>query len=48
MADLFDEFIEYDVTMGSDVVQCPHCGVSVSRSLILDDEIKCPECGDTK
>lgn len=27
--DLFDEFMEYDFTMGSDVVKCPHCGADV-------------------
>lgn len=44
--DLFNEFIEFDVIMGSDVVKCPNCGASVARSLILDDEVECPECGE--
>ena len=43
--DLFDDFLEYDIIMGSDVVKCPHCGAEVSRSLLIDDEVKCPECG---
>ncbi|MBU4257586.1 hypothetical protein KKC04_04210 [Patescibacteria group bacterium] len=43
---LFDEFIEYDFTMGADVVKCPHCGADVPSSLFFDeDEAECPECG---
>jgi len=45
MDDLFDEFLEFDVSMGADVVKCPHCGSEVSCSLFLDDEIECPDCG---
>jgi len=45
MDDSFDEFFEFDVNMGSDVVKCPHCGAAVSCSLFLDDEVECPECG---
>jgi len=45
MDDLFDEFFEYDVVMGADVVKCPHCGKDVPRSLFFDDEIECPACG---
>jgi len=45
MEDLFDEFLEYDVTMGTGVVECPHCGVDVPYSLFLDDEVECPACG---
>jgi DNA-directed RNA polymerase subunit RPC12/RpoP len=45
MDDLFDEFLEYDFTMGSDVVICPHCGAEVSSSLFFDDELGCPQCG---
>ena len=43
--DLFDEFLEFDLTMGADVVKCPHCGAEVSKSLFFDDEVECPECG---
>ncbi|MBU1996194.1 MAG: hypothetical protein KKF78_03450 [Candidatus Omnitrophica bacterium] len=46
MDDLFDEFFEYDVLMGGDIKKCPHCGVEVSSSLLLDDEVECPECGE--
>lgn len=45
MDDLFDEFIEYDFTMGSDMVKCPHCGTGVPCSLFFDDEVECPKCG---
>ena len=45
MSDPLDEFIEYDATMGSDVVKCPYCGASISKSLLFDDEVECPECG---
>lgn len=43
--DLFDEFMEYDFTMGADVVKCPHCGVDVPCSLFFDNAVECPECG---
>ena len=33
--DLFDEFLEYDFTMGADV-PC---------SLFFDNEAECPKCG---
>lgn len=45
MVDPLDEFIEFDATIGSDVVKCPHCGADVPCSLIFDDEIECPKCG---
>lgn len=45
MTDPMDEFFEFDATMGSDVVKCPYCGVGVSSSLLIDDEVECPECG---
>lgn len=45
MIDLLDEFFEFDVTMGADVVKCPHCCADVPCSLILDDEVECPKCG---
>ena len=47
MEDLFDEFLEFDVTMGGDVIECPHCGAEVPCSLLIDDEITCPECGQS-
>jgi len=39
--DPLDKFMEYDVTMGSDVVKCPQCGADVPCSLFFDDEVKC-------
>lgn len=45
MDDLLDDFLEYDATMGADVVKCPHCGSTVQCSLLLDDEIECSQCG---
>lgn len=45
MVDPLDEFIEFDATIGSDVVKCPHCGADVPCSLIFDDEIEYPKCG---
>ena len=45
MDDLFDEFLEYDFTMGADVVICPYCGEEVPCSLFFDDEVECPKCG---
>lgn len=47
MTDGLDDFIEFDATMGSDVVQCPKCGETISSSLLFDDEIECPKCGHT-
>jgi len=35
--DLFDEFMEYDFTMGADVVKCPHCGADMPCSLFFDE-----------
>ncbi len=46
MGDPLDEFVEFDATMGSDVVKCQHCGALVAKSLIFDDEVTCPECGE--
>jgi len=43
--DLFDEFMGYDLTMGADVVKCPHSGADVSCSLFFDNEVECPKCG---
>jgi len=44
-----DEFMGYDLVMGSDVVKCPYCGADVLCSLFFDDEVECPKCGkDTK
>jgi DNA-directed RNA polymerase subunit RPC12/RpoP len=47
MLDDFDQFIEYDFTMGSDEVECPHCKERVPVSLMDGDEILCPKCGMT-
>lgn len=44
--DLFGEFMEYDFTMGADVVKCPHCGTNVPSSLFFDNEVECLECGE--
>ena len=46
MADPLDEFIEFDATMGSDVAKCPNCGATVSSSLMFDEEVECPTCGE--
>ncbi len=43
--DLMDDFLEYDIGMGSDTVTCPDCGEKISASLFLDDEVECPSCG---
>lgn len=43
--DSFDEFMEYDFTMGADIVKCPYCGVDVPYSLFFDNEVECTECG---
>ncbi|MBU1864552.1 MAG: hypothetical protein KKH94_12905 [Candidatus Omnitrophica bacterium] len=45
MTDLLDEFLEFDFSMGTDVVECSHCGADVSSSLFFDDKVVCPECG---
>jgi DNA-directed RNA polymerase subunit RPC12/RpoP len=41
----FDEFMEYDFTMGADIVTCPYCGADVPTSLFFEDTAECPECG---
>ena len=46
MNDPLEEFIEFDAIVGADVVKCPHCSSSVSRSFIFDDDVKCPDCGE--
>lgn len=33
--DFLDEFMEYDFTMGADVVKCPHCGAEAQCSLFI-------------
>ena len=43
--DPINDFIKYDLAMGTDVVECPHCGAEVQCGEILDNEIECPECG---
>jgi DNA-directed RNA polymerase subunit RPC12/RpoP len=45
MPDPLDDFIEFDLTMGADVVKCLHCGANVPCGLLIDDEVVCPECG---
>ena len=47
MNDELHDFFEFDVTMGSDEVTCPHCGAKVSCSLFMGDEVVCPKCGET-
>jgi len=42
--DFLDEFLEYDVGMGGNIVKCPHCGADVPYSLFFDNEVECPEC----
>jgi len=43
--DDLDEFLEFDFTIGADVVKCPNCGTDVPYSLFFDDGDKCPKCG---
>ena len=43
--DDFEEFLEYDFVVGSDVAKCPHCGADVPCSMFFDDEVTCPNCG---
>lgn len=43
MDDLFDEFLEYDFCMGTDVIKCPHCGKDVPCSLFFDDDVSVRE-----
>ena len=46
MCDPLYDFIEFDASMGADVIKCPHCGKDVPCSLFFDnDEIECQECG---
>ncbi|MCG2711733.1 MAG: hypothetical protein L6416_05360 [Candidatus Omnitrophica bacterium] len=40
-----DDFLGFDLTMGADMVKCPHCGADVPYSLFFDNEVECPECG---
>lgn len=47
MDDDLDDFVEFDATMGADAVQCPHCGRTVSKSILFDDDVDCPGCGLT-
>jgi len=44
MIDPLDEFLEFDATIGAEVVTCPHCGADVPCSLFLDNEVECPHC----
>lgn len=46
MTDELDDFVEFDATMGSDAIECPHCGALVPRSLFTDDVVECPKCGE--
>ena len=43
--DDLDDFVQYDATMGADMVKCPYCGASVTCSPVVDDDVECPECG---
>ncbi len=46
MDDLFDEFVIYDAVVGADTIKCPKCGTSVDKSILFDDEVDCPGCGE--
>ena len=41
MDDLFDDFLEYDVTMGADEIKCPNCGKNIAISLFFDETVEC-------
>ena len=43
--DPLDEFLEYDLAMGADIMKCPHCGTDVPCSLFFDNETVCLKCG---
>jgi uncharacterized Zn-finger protein len=43
--DDLNNFLEFDFTMGADVIKCPYCGTDVPASLFFDDEVECPKCG---
>ena len=45
MDDLFWEFFDYDLVIGSDMVKCPYCETDVPCSLFFDDKVTCPKCG---
>jgi DNA-directed RNA polymerase subunit RPC12/RpoP len=45
MIDPFEEFLEYDFTMGGDTIKCPECSTEVPYSLFFDNKTKCPKCG---
>ena len=45
MGDPLDDFIEYDLGMGGNEVECPYCGAKVPCSLFFNDVVECPECG---
>lgn len=38
MDNLFSEFMEYDFTMGADVVKCPHCEADVQCGHFVDEQ----------
>lgn len=46
MTDELDDFVEFDATIGPNVVTCKKCGKDISSSSLLDDEIECPSCGN--
>ena len=44
--DLFKDITDYDIVMGTDTVDCPHCGAQVQCSSIMEaDKTTCPDCG---
>jgi len=45
MRDDMDEAVEFDATIGTDMIDCPHCGVSIQVSVVLDNNNECPHCG---
>ena len=46
MPDEMDDFVEFDAMKGAGVVICPSCGAKVPCSLVVDEWIECPKCGE--
>ena len=43
--ELFDDLVIYDLAFGLDENKCPNCAEIIPSSMILDDEVECPKCG---